>query len=311
MNHDRRKFCVYSTAAAATLVTGQLSSSASESSLVESAVLHRQEKEHQICAFIKFIQELSFDELAETMAEQGFQGIEATIRPNGLIEPDDVPEKLPLLVAALEKRNINITVMTTRINTANAANELILKTAADLGITRYRTDYYRYDLKKPVLPQIESFRPLAEGLAKLNRKLGMTGIYQNHAGPKYLGSTMWDLNQLLNDIDPNEIGVAFDIRHAIASGGQSWPVFWNVIEQKVKAVYVKDFRWKGLQTENVPLGEGVLDPKFFKMIRSKGIHMPISLHVEYLQNAGLDKNVKALGDDLKTLHKFLGIDESE
>lgn len=308
MNNDRRRFFAYSTAAAASLMTGRVPNSQACSTTGDhEAKKHPQTKEQPICAFIKFIQELSFDDLAETMAEQGYQGIEATIRPNGLIEPKDVPEKLSLLVAALKKRNIEITVMTTAINSVDASSELILKTAADLGIKRYRTNYYRYDLKKPVLPQIDSFRQLAAKLATLNRKLGITAVYQNHAGAKYLGSTIWDLNQLLTDVDPNEIGVAFDIRHAVASAGQSWPVYWNVIEPKVKMLYVKDFRWDGLKTENVPLGDGVVDRKFFKMIRDKKITLPVSLHVEYLQKAGLKENVDALAVDLKKLHKLLGI----
>ena len=32
------------------------------------------------CAFVKYIQELPYDRLAETVAELGFDGIEATVR---------------------------------------------------------------------------------------------------------------------------------------------------------------------------------------------------------------------------------------
>lgn len=303
MNHNRRNFCVFSAAAAASMATGNLSGASANIG----QFLSQEKAKPNVCAFIKFIQELSFDELAETMARQGFQGIEATIRKNGLIEPSDVPEKLPQLVKALKKQDVEITIMTTGINTVDAESENVLKTAADLGIKRYRTNYYRYDLKKPVLGQLDAFRSVAEELAKLNRKIGITGLYQNHAGAKYLGSTMWDLQRLLANTNPDELGVAFDIRHAIASAGQSWPVFWNLIESKVKALYVKDFRWDGLNAVNVPLGDGVLDPKFFKTIRATNIDVPVSLHVEYLKKDGLKKNVDALETDLKKLHKLLGI----
>lgn len=306
MNHNRREFCVLSSAAAASLLaTGWRPAFGTE---LSASAIPIEKWEQPICAFIKFIQQLSFDQLAETMAKQGFQGIEATIRPKGLIEPKDVPEQLPKLVAALKKQNLEITVMTTNINHADdPMNRRVLKVAADLGVKRYRTQYYKYDLAKPVAPQIETFRPQAMGLAKLNRELGLTAVYQNHAGAQYLGSTMWDLDRLLTDIDPNEIGIAFDIRHAIASAGQSWPVFWNIAKPRVKAIYVKDFRWNGLKTENVPLGTGVLDPKFFKILATREHQVPISLHVEYLQNEGLQKNIAALETDLKKLHKLIGI----
>ena len=42
----------------------------------------------QFCAFEKFIQDLSYDQLGETIAELGFHGIEATVRKGGHIEPE-------------------------------------------------------------------------------------------------------------------------------------------------------------------------------------------------------------------------------
>ena len=38
---------------------------------------------YRICAFEKFLQDLSYDELADTIAELGFVGIEATVRNKG------------------------------------------------------------------------------------------------------------------------------------------------------------------------------------------------------------------------------------
>ncbi|MDG1874059.1 MAG: sugar phosphate isomerase/epimerase [Mariniblastus sp.] len=306
MKQNRREFCVLSATVAAAMATSSMPTLAAEPRLP--LTLSGRKWTQPICAFIKFIQELSFEELAETIAQQGFQGIEATVRPKGLIEPENVPEQLPKLVAALKKQNLEVMVMTTNINNADEPiNKKVLEVAADLGIKRYRTQYYKYDLAKPVAAQIETFRPQASQLAKLNRKLGLTAVYQNHAGAKYLGSTMWDLDRLLTDIDPNEIGIAFDIRHAIASAGQSWPVYWNLAKPRVKMVYVKDFHWTGLKTENVPLGEGVVDSKFFKILNQLETQVPISLHVEYLQKNGLQKNIAALETDLKKLHKLIGI----
>jgi sugar phosphate isomerase/epimerase len=70
-------------------------------------------------------------------------------------------------------------------------------------------------------------------------------------------------------------------------------------------IYVKDFQWTGPQPQNVPLGTGRVDPKFFKLIQASGYTGPISVHVEYLDDAGLQKNIDALGTDLQTLKKFL------
>ena len=307
MKLNRRQFCA-TTSAMACAATASMATNLSASPFPAT----QEKSKHHICGFIKFIQELSYDKIAETMAGQGYQGAEATIRPGGLIEPKDAPAELPKLVAALKKQNLDIPVMTTRINQAgDPVNEALLKTAADQGIKRYRMDYYRYDKKKPIAPQIDGFRKQAEELAKLNEKLGITAVYQNHAGSKYLGSTMWDLVQMLKDINPDHLGIAFDIRHATAASGESWPIYWSIAQPYTKAIYVKDFvlelREKGVKSKHVPLGEGYVNPSFCKKLADSDSDLPISLHVEYLPDAGLEENIKAMGTDLKLLHKWLGV----
>ena len=307
MKLNRRQFCTTATSAVACAATASLATN-----LLANPVTNQEKSKHHISGFIKFIQELSYDKIGETMAGQGYQGAEATIRPKGLIEPKDAPAELPKLVEALKKHNLDIAIMTTRINEAgDPVNEALLKTAADLGIKSYRMDYYRYDKKKPIAPQIDGFRKKAEELAKLNEKLGITALYQNHAGSKYLGSTMWDLRELLKDISPDHMGMAFDIRHATAASGESWPIYWSIAQPHVKAVYVKDcvleLQKKGVKSKHVPLGEGYVNPEFCKSLAKSGLDVPISLHVEYLPDAGLEANIEAMGTDLKKLHSWLGM----
>ena len=62
---------------------------------------------NKICAFVKFVQTLSYDELAERIAELGFDGIEATIRTKGQIEPERAADELPALVEALRKAGLS------------------------------------------------------------------------------------------------------------------------------------------------------------------------------------------------------------
>jgi len=71
-------------------------------------------------------------------------------------------------------------------------------------------------------------------------------------------------------------------------------------------VYVKDFVWDGRQPRNVPLGAGQVDPTFFSLVTKTDPEIPVSLHIEYLDDAGLNANVKALGVDLTKLKKLLG-----
>jgi sugar phosphate isomerase/epimerase len=261
---------------------------------------------NKVCAFIKFIQKLSYDELADKIAGLGFDGVEATVRDKGYILPERVEEELPKLVEALKQRNLEITIMTTDVNrTDQPLTPKVLRTAAGLGIKRYRMGPYRYDLNQPVTGQLDQLRPVVADLAAMNKELGVTGLYQNHSGAGYVGAPIWDIYSLVRDQSPDSLAIAFDIRHATVEGGLAWPTHFNLVQSHLGAVFFKDFAWHGRQAENVPLGSGQVDPRFVSLVKKSGFRGPISIHVEYLEQAGVPENVEALGKDLATLRSWL------
>ena len=262
-----------------------------------------------ICIFTKPFNSLSFDELADRIAELGVDGIEAPVREGGHVDPAEVEGKLPELAAALKKRNLKITVMTTDINDPNDPNTMrVLQVAAKLGIRRYRMKYLTYDLNRPVVQQLDEWRPRFRDLAAMNRDLGVQAVYQNHASNKLLGATLWDLKHVVEEIPVDEVGVAYDIRHATVEGGTSWPITFNMIRPNIDIVYVKDFRWDGKKVRNVPLGKGQIDAAFFRMLSDTGFRGPISLHEEYLdhmQTELVPQHLAAIRNDLVTLNRWL------
>ena len=198
---------------------------------------------YRICAFDKFLHDLTYVELADTSAEWGFLGIEATVRNGGHVQPERVEEDLPRMVEALKKRDLEVTTMATDVLTPDQPlSKKVLQTAVDLGIKSYRMGFYRYDLSKPILKQIEGIRPGLNDLAALNKELGIRALYQNHSDAKFVGATIWDLYLLLKDVPTDQISCAFDIRHDTIEAGLSWPVFYDVIKPHIGALFVKDFQ---------------------------------------------------------------------
>lgn len=296
---DRRRFLSH-TAAGAT--AAMFAATATKASAATSSA----DGNYTFCAFEKYLQDLSYDDLADTIAELGFDGIEATVRAGGHVEPERVGDDLPKMVEALRQRGLEVTLMTTDVlNPSQPLTEKVLRTGADLGIGKYRMGFYTYDLDKPILPQLDGVRAGMVELADLNKQLGMQAVYQNHSDAKYVGATIWDLHLLLADIPLSQVGVAFDIRHATIEAGLSWPVLYDVIKPHIGALFVKDFVWDGKKARHAALGEGRVDPKFFEMVQEDGFKGPISLHVEYLPDAGTQANVDALRRDLKVLRKWL------
>jgi sugar phosphate isomerase/epimerase len=265
--------------------------------------------EPTICVFTEPFNTLSFDELAAAIAELGFHGIEAPVRQGGHIEPADAPQRLQELTRALAKRNLEITVMATDIHRADdPLTEKILRKAASLGIQRYRMKYLKYDDSRSVADQIVDWQAQFRDLATLNREIGIRGIYQNHAGDGLLGAALWDLDRVLDTISPEEIGVAYDIRHATVEGGTSWPTTFRMIRPRIDSIYVKDFQWHGSEAVNVPLGQGRVNRQFFAMLKESGFTGPIALHEEYLRDYSREqvpKHLAAMKADLATLKKML------
>lgn len=291
---DRRDFIQRSAALAACLtVAGDASAAPAD-------------ERFQFCAFTKFLQSLSFDELADAVVDCGFSGVEAPVRSNGHFTMAEAPEKLPQLVDKLGERGVKITILCTDVLRADQPHaEQCLRTAAALGIKYYRMGFYEYDLKRPVLGQLDEIRPAIKDLAELNRELGLRAVYQNHSGAKMLGAAVWDIFDIIREVPPDNVALAFDIRHATIEAGLAWPAVFNAVQSHIGAVFVKDFQWKGNLAEHVPLGQGRVDRKFFEMLKASRFSGPISMHVEYLDGQGAAANAAAIKRDFATLRGWL------
>ena len=290
-----------------------------------------QDKPYEFCTFIKFLQELSYEELAKKLKEIGFDGAEVTVRKKGYITPEKAADELPKLAEVFKKHDLKINMMTTGIVGVDSPHaEAILETAASLEIPLYRMGYCRYELKDPIKPQLESFKSQFKELAALNRETGVTGGYHNHAGEKNVGASLWDLHQLLSDIPREEIGSMFDIRHAVAESSGGWQVYYDIIKPHILALVVKDFRWgwkkdkdRRLSPLHCPLGVGQVDyPKFLKRFKKDFPNALVSLHVEYLREVEKKKkekekekeslakiNLAAIKRDFGILREAMGVEE--
>lgn len=264
----------------------------------------------KLITFTKFLQPLSYDEMAYAVAEIGFEGIEAPIRIGGHIEPENVADELPKFVEALKKRGLTIDILTSSINSVDSPNaEETLKVAKELGIPRYRMNYYRYDLSKPVTRQLREANAQLKDLVAMNEEIGIQAVYQNHSGSRYVGAPVWDMMHLIRQYDPEHVSMAFDIGHARVEGNTSWPIQWNLVQSHLGSVYIKDFTGNGGKPAWCSITEGDLPDEFFTRLKASDYSGPISLHVEYLHGLKGDemvqKNLAAMKRDLAHLKQKL------
>ena len=198
-----------------------------------------------IVVFSKVYQELklNFEDAAAVTAEAELNGVDCPVRPGGEILPERAQEEMPRYVAALRKRSLTMPLLTTAITSASSPHtEEILRTAQKLGVQSYRTGFIERQQAVSVEQQCREVKAQLKELAALNRQIGVGAIVQNHspAGRAYLGGNLTELYDLVQGFDPAQVGVAFDIAHALVVHGDQWRAHFEKLKPYIKVVYIKD-----------------------------------------------------------------------
>lgn len=242
----------------------------------------------KVAIFSKHLQFLRGEDLAAKAAEMGFDGVDITVRAGGHVEPARVGEELPPLVDLIRKHGLQVPMVTTDIVDANTPYALpVVETLNKLGIRFYRWGGLKWANGQPFDQQIEGFKPRVAKLAALNAQHGVTAMYHTHSGVGVVGASIWDLHEILRDLDPAAVAVNYDPAHATVEGGEGgWIDSFHITGRHLRGIAVKDFEWqrseRGWAPAWKPLGQGMVRlPKFFSMVREAGFNGPLQLHFEY------------------------------
>jgi len=266
-----------------------------------------------IIVFEKPIQNLPYDVMGEHLAKMGVQGIEATIRKGGHIEPEHAESEVPRMVESLAKNDQKALIAATNVNEANKNTERFLKILKENGISRYRMGYYHYDLTQTPLIQLRENRDKLRDLAALNEELGVQALYQIHSGAKYAGSLSWDAALMFEGLNADYTAVAFDLRHIRAETGKSFDLALANLRPHIRSIYVKDALWTGDRAdhlENVPLDTGMVNKGVFDKVRKGLGFVPYSLHMEWGESQLYPKQkameaVSLIARDVKILKSWI------
>jgi len=236
--------------------------------------------------FSKHLQFLDLKQAGQMAAELGFNGLDLTVRPKGHVLPENVTSDLPKAIKDIKASGSTCMMMTTAVS--DAANKLdtdVIETAAELGVKYYRADWFKYKEDLTLEQSLELYMEKVRQLGEFNRVNNIVGCYQNHSGLK-VGASVWEVKKILEKVDPAYFGAQYDIRHAVAEGGRSWPNGVKLLKDQIKTIVLKDFKWGRVdgkwQIVNVPIGEGMVDfAAYFKLLKSFNLKPPVSLHLEY------------------------------
>ena len=239
-----------------------------------------------IVVFGKIFQEVKLDLKASAVlaAEAGLDGVDCAVRPGGEILPERAAEEMPLYDAALRSHGLRLSLLTSGITGVNAPYvEAVLRAGRKLGIKYYRLGYWYHRPAQATETLRAEIRARLKDLAALNRELGVCAVFQNHSADKSAappaGADLVELYDLLKDLNPDEVGVAFDLGHAILTHGDDWPVHFDRLKDHLRVAYVKDVK---RPVGFVPFGQGEFGhTDFFRRVAALGYSAPLSMHVEY------------------------------
>jgi sugar phosphate isomerase/epimerase len=250
-----------------------------------------------VMVFSKVYQELNLplEESVQVTADAGLDGLDCPVRPGGQIEPDQAKDELPRLAHMARDKGLSLPLLTTAITSvASPRAEELLRAAKQVGVRFYRFGYTKVRAESPVRDQLAQVRSELKELAALNRELGLCGIYQNHSpgGPGgYLGGVVSELAELVGGFAPEQVGVAFDIGHAIAVHGEQWRAEFERIRSHFRVAYIKD---PGMGGGWVPFGQGrIRETGYFKLLKDLNYSAPYSLHIEFDWSQGGKTKTKA------------------
>jgi len=237
--------------------------------------------------FSKVLQFLDYAELADTAVTLGFDGLDLTVRSGGHVDPENFERDLPAAVNGMKGAGLDCEMMVTKIvGTNNRRDYDLLALARSLGIKSYRLGGLKYDGKTPATEMVERYKEQLAALADWNQEIGITGVYQNHSGEGAFGASIWDIFLAVEDLDPDALGIQFDVRHAVTEGGRNWADGYRLLKPYIRSLAFKDFIWAEVDGKwklvNTPMGEGMVDfHRYFGMLKESGMNYPVSLHCEY------------------------------
>jgi L-ribulose-5-phosphate 3-epimerase len=244
-----------------------------------------------ICAFSQNLIKVPYPELGTIAQQIGYDGVDLTVMDGGHVNPHITNVDLVRALESVRGAGLEVPMITTTItSTGDQTAYPILAITGHTQVHLYRLGFWPYSVVPNAAPDIP--RRLAQvrtdlsSLLALGKSYQMTAMFPNRAGG-YVGESLWDVQAIIGDMDPQWIGYYFDPSQATAEGGVSgWEIALRLALPRLKAVALQDFTWVKAGTawkmQLCPLGEGMVDwAAFFRILAEARFTGPVSVHMEY------------------------------
>ncbi len=240
-----------------------------------------------VIAFSQNLIQIEYPELGDIVKQMGFDGVDLTVRPGGHVEPRLANVDLVRAFEVMSGEGLSIPVITTALTTPVDRTAVpVIALAGMSGAQVFRTGYWPYGNGANIMGRLGEVQRDFAGLMSIGRQYTIAPAMHNQVGDN-VGAAIWDVQRIIEPLDPAWAGYYFDPCNATANGGGgSWEIALRLALPRIKAVTVQDFIWERQngrwQMTKCPLGQGMVDwTKFFQMLAQAGYMGPVTLEIAY------------------------------
>ena len=241
----------------------------------------------EVIVFSQNLIQIEYPELGDIVKQMGFDGVDLTVRPGGHVEPRLANVDQVRAFEVLQGNGLSIPIITTALTTP--ADRTAVPVIALAGMSRvplFRPGYWTYGTAPNIMSRLGEAQREFAGLLNIGRQYQIAGVIHNQVGDN-VGAAIWDVQRMIEPLDPAFAGFYFDPANATAEGGGGgWEIALRLALPRIKAVSVHDFFWEKQndqwQMTKCPMGQGMVEwPKFFRMLAQANYTGPVTLDVGY------------------------------
>jgi sugar phosphate isomerase/epimerase len=238
-----------------------------------------------VCAYSGNLARVPYTEMGGIVSDMGYDGVDLTVLPGGHVDPRLTNVDMMRAVEVVASARLELPMISTDITTTqNPTAYPVLYLANEAGVRYFRTGYWPQSIA--VQARLTQAKQELLSVILLARRCNMFAMVPNKAG-NFVGHNTAEMGRMIGDLDPNWVGVYFDIANVVAdAGADGWETAFRTALPRMRAIALQDFTWKQQGEEKIiqmcPMGEGVVDwKKFFSLLASAKYNGPLSLHMEY------------------------------
>ncbi len=246
----------------------------------------------KLIQFAKHLRDLDIPALVKEAKTAGLDGYDFPVRAGYAVDPGNVADALPELVAAMKDEGMSVPMCTadgTLNDPSDPDAERIVAALGESGVPFLKLGYFRFrPFEDDYLEVLDAARGSLSGWEELAARHNVTVCYHTHSGD-FLGSNAAELRRLIEGFDPSRIGAYLDTGH-LGIAGEDFPAACAKVGESLKIVSMKSLIrvWEEKDGKRVvgktpvPLSEGFFDAEAIvsHLVRA-GFTGPVTVHVEY------------------------------